>query len=85
VALLASSGSDLDRKNYGGSSALHLCCQNGHNQSCRELLLAGCDPDVQNNVCRINNILEPNFYAQQKKNRILTYLYVYKKQISVAA
>ncbi|XP_050060962.1 ankyrin repeat domain-containing protein 6-like isoform X2 [Aphis gossypii] len=49
VALLASSGSDLDRKNYGGSSALHLCCQNGHNQSCRELLLAGCDPDVQNN------------------------------------
>lgn len=54
VALLATSGSDLDRKNYGGSSALHLCCQNGHNQSCRELLLAGCDPDVQNNVSLTN-------------------------------
>ncbi|XP_050437017.1 ankyrin repeat domain-containing protein 6-like [Adelges cooleyi] len=49
VALLVSSGSQLDHKNYGGSTALHLCCQNGHNQSCRELLLAGCDPDVQNN------------------------------------
>lgn len=39
----------LHRCNAGGFTPLHLCCQNGHNQSCRELLLAGCDPDLQNN------------------------------------
>lgn len=40
----------LGIRNYGGFSALHLAAQNGHNQSCREILLAGADPDVQNNV-----------------------------------
>uniref|UniRef100_A0A182FU94 ANK_REP_REGION domain-containing protein n=1 Tax=Anopheles albimanus TaxID=7167 RepID=A0A182FU94_ANOAL len=39
----------LGTRNYGGFSALHLAAQNGHNQSCREILLAGGDPDVQNN------------------------------------
>lgn len=40
----------LSVRNAGGFSALHLAAQNGHNQSCREILLAGVDPDVQNNV-----------------------------------
>ncbi|XP_055918129.1 uncharacterized protein LOC129950271 isoform X2 [Eupeodes corollae] len=39
----------LGIKNDGGFSALHLAAQNGHNQSCREILLAGGDPDIQNN------------------------------------
>ncbi|KAH8299485.1 hypothetical protein KR044_001792, partial [Drosophila immigrans] len=34
--------------NNEGLSALHLAAQNGHNQSSRELLMAGADPDVQN-------------------------------------
>ncbi|KAL5289137.1 ANKRD6 family protein [Megaselia abdita] len=39
----------LGIRNDSGFSALHLAAQNGHNQSCREILLAGGDPDVQNN------------------------------------
>lgn len=39
----------LGTRNFGGFSPLHLAAQNGHNQSCREILLAGGDPDVQNN------------------------------------
>ncbi|XP_037917487.1 uncharacterized protein LOC119655603 [Hermetia illucens] len=39
----------LGTRNAGGFSSLHLAAQNGHNQSCREILLAGADPDVQNN------------------------------------
>ncbi|XP_033253531.1 uncharacterized protein LOC117192898 [Drosophila miranda] len=35
--------------NHEGLSALHLAAQNGHNQSSRELLMSGADPDVQNN------------------------------------
>ena len=38
-------------KNRGGFAPLHLCCQNGHNETCRVLLLAGCKPDIKNNVC----------------------------------
>lgn len=40
----------LNTPNSGGFSALHLAAQNGHNQSCREILLAGANADVQNNV-----------------------------------
>lgn len=40
----------LHARNLAGFAPLHLACQNGHNQSCRELLLAGCNPDLQNNV-----------------------------------
>jgi ankyrin repeat protein len=50
VAALGKARANLHLKNCGGFAALHLCCQNGHNQSCRELLLAGCNPDLQNNV-----------------------------------
>ncbi|XP_076394424.1 ankyrin repeat domain containing protein 6 diego isoform X1 [Megachile rotundata] len=39
----------LHSRNLAGFAPLHLACQNGHNQSCRELLLAGCNPDLQNN------------------------------------
>ena len=37
-------------RNHGGFAPLHLACQNGHNQSCRVLLLAACKPDIKNNV-----------------------------------
>lgn len=40
----------LNTPNVGGFSPLHLGAQNGHNQSCREILLAGGNPDVKNNV-----------------------------------
>ncbi|XP_064544278.1 uncharacterized protein dgo [Drosophila montana] len=40
--------STLNIINNEGLSALHLAAQNGHNQSSRELLMAGADPDVQN-------------------------------------
>lgn len=40
----------LHAKNLAGFAPLHLACQNGHNQTCRELLLSGCNPDLQNNV-----------------------------------
>ena len=33
-----------------GFTALHLAAQNGHNQSARALLYAGCTPDCKNNV-----------------------------------
>lgn len=32
VSLLATAGANLTRINAGGFTALHLCCQNGHNQ-----------------------------------------------------
>lgn len=40
----------LNTPNAGGFSPLHLAAQNGHNQSCREILLAGANPNVKNNV-----------------------------------
>lgn len=40
----------LGTRNQLGFSPLHLAAQNGHNQSCREILLAGGDANVQNNV-----------------------------------
>ena len=36
--------------NKQGFSALHLAAQNGHNQSARVLLYAGCDANMKNNV-----------------------------------
>ena len=36
--------------NKQGFSALHLAAQNGHNQSARVLLYAGCDANLKNNV-----------------------------------
>ncbi|XP_017865490.1 PREDICTED: uncharacterized protein LOC108615489 [Drosophila arizonae] len=40
--------STLSMINNEGLTALHLAAQKGHNQSSRELLMAGADPDVQN-------------------------------------
>lgn len=45
----------LGTRNQLGFSPLHLAAQNGHNQSCREILLAGGDANVQNNVSAINS------------------------------
>uniref|UniRef100_A0A034WR84 Ankyrin repeat domain-containing protein 6 n=1 Tax=Bactrocera dorsalis TaxID=27457 RepID=A0A034WR84_BACDO len=38
----------LGSQNFAGFTALHLAAQNGHNQSCRELLMAGANPDIEN-------------------------------------
>ncbi|KAL4714345.1 hypothetical protein ACJJTC_009697 [Scirpophaga incertulas] len=48
TALLAAAGG-LRTRNSGGFAPLHLACQNGHNQTCRELLLAGAPADLRNN------------------------------------
>ncbi|XP_052743196.1 uncharacterized protein LOC112044082 [Bicyclus anynana] len=40
---------DLRVRNAAGFVPLHLATQNGHNQSAREILLAGAPPDLQNN------------------------------------
>lgn len=47
----------LNTSNVGGFSSLHLAAQNGHNQSCREILLAGASPDVKNNVSLNNKLI----------------------------
>ncbi|KAJ0174880.1 hypothetical protein K1T71_009988 [Dendrolimus kikuchii] len=49
VCLLARGGASLAARNAAGFAPLHLACQNGHNQSCREILLCGASPDLQNN------------------------------------
>ncbi|CAD7012377.1 unnamed protein product [Ceratitis capitata] len=38
----------LGAQNFAGFTALHLAAQNGHNQSCRELLMAGANADIEN-------------------------------------
>jgi len=38
----------VNRQNNGGFTSLHLSCQAGHNQSTRELLIAGADPNLVN-------------------------------------
>lgn len=38
----------LGIQNFAGFTALHLAAQNGHNQSCRELLMAGANADIEN-------------------------------------
>lgn len=38
----------INRTNFCGFTALHLAAQNGHNQSLRELLYAGCDTSIHN-------------------------------------
>lgn len=38
----------INRTNFSGFTALHLAAQNGHNQSLRELLYAGCSTSIQN-------------------------------------
>ena len=50
VDLLCRNKSNYYLRNRGGFSPLHLCCQNGHNESCRVLLRAGCKPNIKNNV-----------------------------------
>ena len=50
VSVLCKAKANFYIKNRGGFAPLHLCCQNGHNESCRVLLLHGCKPDLKNNV-----------------------------------
>ena len=50
VSILCKAKANAYIKNRGGFAPLHLCCQNGHNETCRVLLLAGCKPDIKNNV-----------------------------------
>ena len=59
-------------KNRGGFAPLHLCCQNGHNETCRVLLLNGCKPDIKNNV---------RTYYQSKEDKIMIdFLYPYSME-----
>lgn len=60
----------LHARNLAGFAPLHLACQNGHNQSCRELLLAGCNPDLQNNVSIVSLRRCLNFFQKQKSKNI---------------
>lgn len=46
----ATQNATLAIQNFAGFTALHLAAQNGHNQSCRELLMAGANPDIENYV-----------------------------------
>ena len=46
---------------------MHLCCQNGHNETCRVLLLAGCKPDIKNNVISFSKYLEKSLCALTQK------------------
>ena len=55
-------------KNRGGFAPLHLCCQNGHNETCRVLLLAGCKPDIKNNV---SLLLFKNFVKLQHCDKLI--------------
>ncbi|CAL1265864.1 unnamed protein product, partial [Larinioides sclopetarius] len=48
VEILCKNRANFYIKNNGGFTPLHLACQNGHNQCCRNLLLAACKPDVRN-------------------------------------
>ena len=50
VQVLCKAKANFYIKNRGGFAPLHLCCQNGHNETCRVLLLNGCKPDIKNNV-----------------------------------
>ncbi len=50
VGVLVRARGNFYIKNRGGFAPLHLCCQNGHNETCRVILLAGCKPDIKNNV-----------------------------------
>ena len=50
VSVLCKAKANFYIKNRGGFAPLHLCCQNGHNETCRVLLLNGCKPDLKNNV-----------------------------------
>jgi len=49
VTVLCRAKANFYIKNRGGFAPLHLCCQSGHNGSCRVLLLNGCKPDIKNN------------------------------------
>ena len=54
VQVLCKAKANFYIKNRGGFAPLHLCCQNGHNETCRVLLLNGCKPDIKNNVSTEN-------------------------------
>ena len=61
VSALCKSKANFYIKNRGGFAPLHLCCQNGHNETCRVLLLHGCKPDLKNNVRKM--ILSPDHHT----------------------
>lgn len=41
---------NVNAVNRAGFTPLHLCCQNGHNETCRVLLLANASPNAKNHV-----------------------------------
>ena len=67
VSILCKAKANAYIKNRGGFAPLHLCCQNGHNETCRVLLLAGCKPDIKNNVS-LMFIFATNIKSNNKPN-----------------
>lgn len=60
-----------------GFTALHLSAQNGHNQSTRILLLAGCNPDLKNNV----SLIRPRTLTWVTDRKLLCSALLITKQI----
>ena len=50
---------------------LHLSCQNGHNQSCRNILITGCKPDLKNDVS--NNLIILIYLCCLSNNKYIKY------------
>ena len=63
VDALCKNKSNYYLRNRGGFSPLHLCCQNGHNESCRVLLRAGCKPNIKNNVSQFGHSLHSESFS----------------------
>ena len=50
VTILTQQKANVNAVNRAGFTPLHLCCQNGHNETCRVLLWADANPDAKNHV-----------------------------------
>lgn len=50
VTVLSQHKANVNAVNRAGFTPLHLCCQNGHNETCRVLLWADANPDAKNHV-----------------------------------
>ena len=78
VSVLCKAKANFYIKNRGGFAPLHLCCQNGHNETCRVLLLNGCKPDLKNNVSRHFILVKNNcFFSLYRKRRVIYNVYIY--------
>jgi ankyrin repeat protein len=56
VTILTQQKANVNAVNRAGFTPLHLCCQNGHNETCRVLLWADANPDAKNHVILFHSI-----------------------------